>query len=147
MVVHVCPSLYQDLDHQNAWWCMSVQVFASCVKNCQLTIFWIVFLFSQKTVFDISCKLSPFRDNLHERSSPTFCRKSRRMTTICCLPSLLREHYRLNLKVLLLLLSDWCLTSSMLNLNISRRHSENNLKISLPPNHSLALTPSPHPAL
>ena len=92
MVMYVCPCLCE------------------MCKNCQLTIFWIVFLFSQKTVFDISCKLSPFRDNLHERSNPTFCRKSRRMTTICCLPSLLREHNRLNLKVLLLLLSDWCLT-------------------------------------
>ena len=35
----------------------------------------IFFLFSQKTGFDISCKLSPLGDNLHEMSKPVFWKK------------------------------------------------------------------------
>ena len=33
------------------------------------------FLFFQKTGYDISCKLSPFGDDLHEMSNPVFWEK------------------------------------------------------------------------
>ena len=46
-------------------------------KKSQQTTFEVFFflIFPRKTGFDISCKLSPLGDNLHEMSNPVFLEK------------------------------------------------------------------------
>ena len=51
--------------------CVSL-TFCFTNKTCELYIYIFHANCLQKTIFDISCKLSPFGDNLHEMFNPVF---------------------------------------------------------------------------